>query len=101
VAHLVMKQEKSPDIELIIDELVLHGFAQRDRRSLSDSIAVELTRLLSDEGLPSGFDRDTAMLHVSGREIAVSSAAGTQGIGTDIARSIYGSFSTESTPKGK
>jgi hypothetical protein len=88
-----------PAIELYIDELVLHGFPRRDRYQITDSVGLELMRLFSEQGLPSGFDREHAQMDLQGREIAVSPGNGAASIGVAIARSVYGSFT--STTQGK
>ena len=38
---------KRPNINLHIDELVLHGFAAGDRYAIADAVQSELSRLLS------------------------------------------------------
>jgi hypothetical protein len=40
-----------PNIEVHIDELVLHGFAPADRRGIGDALEAELGRLLAARGL--------------------------------------------------
>ncbi|MBD0326005.1 MAG: hypothetical protein ICV68_06225, partial [Pyrinomonadaceae bacterium] len=46
-----------PNIELHIEELILHGFERRDRYAIADAFERELSRLLSEQfaeqGLPS------------------------------------------------
>jgi hypothetical protein len=95
----VDEDNNQPSIELYIDELVLHGFPRRDRYPISDSVGLELMRLFSEQGLPSGFDREHAQMELQGHEIAVSPGNGAASIGTAIARSVYGSFT--STTQGR
>ena len=39
-------------LEIRIEELVLHGFAPRDRQRIATAIEFALTRLLVERGLP-------------------------------------------------
>ncbi|MDP9190322.1 MAG: hypothetical protein M3P06_01290 [Acidobacteriota bacterium] len=41
-----------PNIELHIEELVLHGFAGTERWSIADAVRAELTAQLAERGLP-------------------------------------------------
>ena len=41
------------NIDLHIEELVLHGFSTGDRYRIADALQVELTRLISEQGLAS------------------------------------------------
>ena len=40
------------NIELHIEELVLHGFSPGDRYRIGEAVEQELTRLLADRGVP-------------------------------------------------
>jgi methionine aminopeptidase len=77
-----------PNIELSIDELVLHGFPAQDRARIGDAVHTELVRMLS------GMSGDTSKLASLGRvpsldagsfEVASSSP---RAIGNQIARNI-------------
>ncbi len=75
-------------IELVIDELVLHGFDPRQRHTIGDAVATELTRLarahakeLSGRGPLDVARLDAGVFETSGR--APASA------GTGIANSVF------------
>lgn len=38
-------------VEIVIDELVLHGFSPAERYRIGDSLSLELERLVMDQGL--------------------------------------------------
>lgn len=80
-----------PDIELEIDELVLHGFPAADRAQIGDAVHAELHRLLS--GL-----RDTDALRSLGRRGSLDAGSfdiggdsSSRAIGAQIANRIVGS----------
>lgn len=43
-----------PAIRVTIGELVLNGFPAAQRRQIGDAVQAELTRLISERGLPAG-----------------------------------------------
>jgi hypothetical protein len=88
-------------IELYIEELVLHGFPRRDRLQISDSVGHELMRLLGEQGVPSGLERQSGQVNLQGSEITVSPGLGAESVGTEIARSVYGSFTSTGTGRNK
>ena len=57
---------KPKNIELNIDELVLHGFAPGDRYSIGEAVEQELTRLLTDRGVPQSLEHGGEIGHVDG-----------------------------------
>lgn len=78
-----------PNVELHIEELVLHGFAQADRRAITAAIEAELGRLLSVQGLPASFEGGPApaVRHAGSFDVARASAP--SDIGQDIGRAVY------------
>ena len=77
-------------VELHIERLVLHGIAPRDRRRVGAALQQELTRLLSEQGIPAGWRQGTALdqLKVDGRAVALGGPA--EAMGVQIAQAIYG-----------
>ena len=75
-------------IELVIDELVLHGFDPRQRHAIGDAVARELTRLARAHarelrGRPS---MDVAQLDAGAFDAPARTAAGA---GAGIANSVF------------
>jgi hypothetical protein len=84
----------SPDIEVHIAELVLHGFAPGDRRGVADALEAELGRLLAARGLalPAA---DIAVARIAADPI--DPAAG----GRAIAGAIHGALDRLTTGGGR
>ncbi len=45
-------------VDLHIEELVLHGFSPGDRFRIGEAVELELTRLITEQGIPSSLSRD-------------------------------------------
>lgn len=82
----------NPNLELHIEQLVLHGFPPGDRHRIAQAVELELTRLFSEQGVPPslslGGDRDR--LEAGTFNMAPHSRA--QLIGNNIAQSMYSGF---------
>jgi hypothetical protein len=75
-------------IELHIEELVLHGFARRDRLAIADALQEELSRVIAEDGLaeirgPASIER------VKAGSFHVAAEAGGKAIGTQAANAVY------------
>ncbi len=77
-------------VELHIERLVLHGIDPRDRRRVGAALQQELTRLLSEQGIPAGWRQGMALdqLKVDGRAVTLRGTA--EAMGVQIAQAIYG-----------
>lgn len=75
-------------IELVIDELVLHGFDPRQRHAIGDGVARELTRLVRAHAgeLRGHHSMDVAQLDAGAFERPARTAAGA---GAGIAKSVF------------
>jgi len=75
-------------IELVIDEVVLHGFDPRQRHAIGDAVATELTRLASAHAKELGKRRpmDVARLDAGSFEPPSRAPAST---GAGIANSVF------------
>ena len=67
-----------PDIELDIDELVLHGFAPGDGDQIGAAIRRELARLFAEQGLPAGLGTGGAVPRLDGGGFQVAAGATTK-----------------------
>jgi hypothetical protein len=81
---------KPSDIELHIDELVLHGFSPSDGYRIRDAVERELTRLFGEQGRPTGIAHDITTDRVDAGSFKAVSGARAQGIGAQIAQAVYG-----------
>jgi hypothetical protein len=80
----------APNIELHIQELILHGFAPADRYLIGEAVQRELARLFAEQGVPLSLSRggEIALLH--GVSFNVVPGAKAEAIGTQVAQSVYG-----------
>jgi hypothetical protein len=70
-------------VELHIEELVLHGFPASERYRIAESLALELGRLLSERGSPESA--------ASREEMRAESFQARKGeVGEQVAQAIYG-----------
>jgi hypothetical protein len=79
------------NIELHIEELLLDGFAPKDRYAIGEGLQTELVRLLTEQGMPGhlpvGVDVEAARLDAG--SFAAGPEDGAEGLGAQIARSVY------------
>ncbi|MEI2579944.1 hypothetical protein [Scytonema sp. PRP1] len=80
----------SRNIELHIEELVLHGFARQDRYRIGDAIQQELTRLLNEQGVPPSVAGSGEIARLDAGTFEVKAGAKPEAIGVQVAQAIYG-----------
>ena len=91
---------RSPDgrdpvnIELEIDELVLHGVAPKDRASIGEAVRRELGRLVAERGLPRPLEHggEAALLH--GGAVQLRHDTQPSIVGQRVAAAVFGSLGT-------
>ncbi len=81
---------KPKNIELNIDELVLHGFAPGDRYSIGEAVERELTRMLADRGVPQSLEGGREVTSVNGGAIKVATGSRAEAVGAQVAKAVYG-----------
>ncbi len=77
-------------VEVMIDELVLHGFAPGDRYAIAEALEQELTRLLSEQGVPQTFMQGGEVERLDGGSFPVTAAAKGTSVGEYAAQTLYG-----------
>jgi hypothetical protein len=82
----MMKQ----NIELHIEELVLHGFAPKDRYAIGEAVQRELTRLFSEQGVHPALGKGYGVAKLDGGAFQVKQGSKADTIGVQVARSVYG-----------
>jgi hypothetical protein len=80
---------KPKNIELNIEELVLHGFSPGDRHSIGEAVERELTRLLADRGVPQSLERGGEIANMDGGAFEVADSRA-QVVGAQVAKAVYG-----------
>ncbi len=81
---------RAKNIELHIEELVLHGFEQGDRYNISEAVERELTQLFVERGVPQSLSKSGEIEHMNGGAFDVARGSKTEFIGTQVAKNIYG-----------
>jgi hypothetical protein len=79
-----------PNIELHIDELVLHGFAPADRHAIGTAVEQALARLLTEGGVPARLTTSGTVSHLDGGAFEVGPRSSTDSIGAQVAQAVYG-----------
>jgi hypothetical protein len=77
------------NIELHIDELVLHGFNSTDRMVIAAAVERTLMRLLVERGLPPTLQQSGALAQLDGGSFTVTPHRNPEAIGAQVARAIY------------
>ena len=78
------------NVELHIEELVLYGFASKDRRMIGEAVQRELTRLFAEQGIHPSLGKSYDAAKLDGGAFNVKSGAKAEAIGTQVAQSVYG-----------
>ena len=81
-----------PAINLHIEELVLRGFAARDRHRIGAAVEHELARLIGEQGMAALGTKPLALDRMNAGAIRVSAGAKPQAIGAQIAQSVFRSL---------
>jgi hypothetical protein len=77
-------------IELHIEELILHGFPPAARHHIGDALVRELTRLLTEEGVPPSLAAGGESARLNGGTFQSTHDTPVEAIGAQIARAVYG-----------
>lgn len=81
-----------PNIEVHIEELVLHGFAPGDRYRIGEAVERELARLIAEREIPNALSGDVHIPRLDGGSFQTG-ADGKPGVaGVEIARSVHNSL---------
>lgn len=82
---------RAPVVEVHITELLLQGFASRDKQRIGAALSAELERLLATEGIPASLQQTMvidALEHDDG-SFDINDAARPETIGQRAAHAIY------------
>jgi hypothetical protein len=78
-----------PSIDLRIDRLVLAGIPAGDQFRIADAMNRELTRILSEQGLPSTLRNLPAHDRLDGGNVALEHGVSSETTGNLIAQAVY------------
>jgi hypothetical protein len=77
------------NVELHIEELVLHGFAPADRYTIGESVERELARLFSEQDPPSQLSLSAEIPQLEDGAFEVAYGSKLEVIGSQIAQALY------------
>ena len=77
------------DIELHIEQLVLHGFKPGDRQRIGQAVELELTRMLTEQGVPSSFNNGREVDRLNGGTFSMAPNSRAETLGSQVAQSVY------------
>ena len=80
------------NVELHIEELVLHGFAPGDRHRIADAVGRELARLFAERGVPANFLNNFESPRLDAGSFNFAPASTPETVGAEVARALYGGF---------
>lgn len=81
------------NIELHIEELVLHGFAPGDRYRIGEAVGRELQRLLAEPGAQHLFSGNAEFVRIDAGEFGLMPNAKPELIGAQVAQAVYAEMS--------
>jgi hypothetical protein len=82
--------EMKPDIELHIEELVLHGVSRSNARRLGAAVEVELGRMLTEQGLPARLRSGAEIGAIDAGQLSLGATARPESTGAAVAKAVYG-----------
>jgi hypothetical protein len=81
-----------PSLKVHIEELVLHGFAARDRHRIATAVQGELARLMAEGSLLRFRQSPPTVDRINGGAFKVKAGAKPQAAGAGIARAVFQSL---------
>ena len=81
------------NIEINIEELKLYGFSHVDRFRIGQALQIELTRLITENGISQSLSRGGEIAHLGGGSFNVNPNSKPHAIGAQVAKSVYSRLS--------
>ena len=78
------------NIELHIEELLLHGFSPGDQYRIGEAVERELARMFADRGVPQSLAEGGEIASVDGGAFEVAPGSRAEVVGAEVARAVYG-----------
>jgi hypothetical protein len=88
-----LRRPREIEVQVQIEELVLHGFAPSDRYVIGEAVERELVRLLSEKGVPRSLRSENARDEIKAPSFNAALGAKQPAIGQQIAQAVYDGFS--------
>jgi hypothetical protein len=83
------------NLDLRIEELILHGVPSADREQVAGAIGRALTRLFEQHGVPPGLARLGEIDRLGAPALSLRPGDDAEALGARIARAIYDGLATE------
>ena len=99
-ANVQKMKRGCPNIEVHIDEIVLHGFSAADRYVIGDAFTYELSQLFENNEIGISLINNTRAPTLNARQIIIPSNARPTLIGAQVAKVVHGSLNA-SNPRGR
>jgi hypothetical protein len=80
------------NVELHIEELVLHGFAPGDRYRIGEAVERELQRLFAEQGAPPSLLRGGEIGRLDGGAFGAPAGSKADQIGGQVGKAVYGAL---------
>lgn len=87
------------NIELHIEQLVLHGFRHSARYSIGKAVELELTRLLTERNVSPSLTKGGDFSRLDGGTINIAPSSKSDAIGTQVAQSVYENMNASKSRK--
>jgi hypothetical protein len=81
-------RQAPPDIQVRIDELILHGFSAAQRYAIGDAVSSELETRLRESGVNAATSRDIPWLRAQTSPLAAGQKP--LEVGAQVARAVHG-----------
>lgn len=81
------------NLELKIDDLVLHGLPAFDKDRIARAMQGELERLFAERGVPAFLQSGGSVASINGESIQVAPNSSPESVGVQVARALYGGMS--------
>jgi len=81
-------------IDISIDRVSIEGFGRHDEFALSLALQRNLSRLVTERGLPGGWSTDVTRADVRSAPLTWDGRGGDEGLAAALARQIYATFAS-------
>ena len=78
------------NLEMEIEDLVLHGFPGMDKDRIARAVQMELERLITEGGVPASLQEGGDIARLEGGSFQVAPDLSAEEVGAQVARAIYG-----------
>lgn len=93
-SNLRKLNQTQPNVEVVIDELVLHDISPIDRDAIRDALVQELERSFSAIGSQQVFTHEMQLPALNAGRITLAQHAKPENVGVQVARAVYTSLTT-------